>query len=915
MSKDSVLNGRWLFRLALILGLVSNATALQISRLSNTNLWVDFTLTPPMQCNYVAYQITNNDGVAYSNLWVTIGSFSGSVVSLGGSDPGKYNLGALPVNGAKPVFFYLAATNTTTVAQTHTISIYQGYPSVGTVLRSSNFSMTVSSLRTTGQNKQTAASYAPATPVLGSVVVLTVDGSTGPLKTGDLMIFTPASVTNWSAYAFQIVSTSITVTNGSSTYLFTNILSFGQPGSQGSVSYHAQYSLRAVAVTPGSTPTSPDGAFATGNNSTLEHSIVNAGVVLPAILAPTNATLLAKSANLTQLYTNQTVAYSLSFTNGSTSDLSLDRIVDTLPTNFSIVSGSSSFGGSPLGDPIASGQTLTWSDGYTVPASTSRSLTFSAVATVAGRTTNSAVGFTSGTQIDATLTTTDNVPATASVRVLSAPTAVNDSATTLENTLLTVSAPGVLSNDIEPNGFTLSVVTNTQPAHGTVTVTANGSYTYMPATNFNGSDSFTYTITNGNAGSATATVNLTVLAVNHPPTLNAIGNLTIFEGGGLQTVSLSGISPGPANESGQTLTLTATSSATSIIPNPTPNYTNGNSTGSLTFTPVSNALGTATISVVLHDNGGTANGGVDTITNTFTVTVLALTNIWATNGVLTVTVHDALGQPGAGYSQTNYIGFLDVQASTNAPFTIQLVSSAGGIGGLATNFNNNSNFTWTIATTTRGVLEFDPTKFIVDTSGFTNDLAGGTFSVTTNGSNVSLVFNPNHPPVALPVLLGRAWGTSMRIPLPSVLTNFTSDPDGDPTAFSGFGSSTNGSSISTNAIFLLFVPSNNFPESFTYTVHDVRTYRPGDTIRTATNWVTIAVTNAVSSVTSLVSSGGSVTVQFAGVPGYAYDVQRASSLGGPWTVILTTNAPPHGLWIYTDPSPPQPTAFYRLQQH
>jgi uncharacterized repeat protein (TIGR01451 family) len=705
------------------------------------------------------------------------------------------------------------------------------------------------------------------------------------------------------------------VTNGSSTYLFTNVLSFGQPGAQGSVSYHAQYSLRAVAVTPGATPTSPDGAFATGNNSTLEHSIVNAGVVLPAILPPTNAALLAKSANFAQLYTNQTVTYSLSFTNSSTNDLSLDRIVDTLPTNFSIVSGSSSFGGNPLGDPIASGQTLTWSDGYTVPASSTRSLAFQALANVGGRSTNSAVGFTLGSQIDTTLTTTDNAPATVSVRVLLAPTAVNDVGTTLENTLLTVSAPGVLGNDMEPNGFTLSVVTNTQPAHGTVTVNANGSYTYRPATNFNGSDSFTYTVTNGNAGSATATVNLTVLLVNHPPTLNAIGNLTIFEGGGLQTVNLSGISPGPANESGQTLTLTATSSDTTIIPNPTAHYTNGNSTGSLTFTPVPTALGTATISVILHDNGGTANGGVDTITNTFTVTVLALTNVWNTNGIFTVTVNDALGQPGLGYIQTNYIGFLDVRATTSAPFTIQLLSSAGGVGGVATNFNNNSNFTWSIATTTRGVLEFDPSKFVVDTAGFSNDLAGGTFSVNTNGANVTLAFNPNHPPVALPILLGRAWGTSMRIPLFNVLTSYTSDPDGDPTAFSGFGSSTNGSSISTNSIFLLFVPSNNLPESFAYAVHDVRAYRPGDTVRTATNWVTIAVTNAVSSVTSLVSSGGSATLQFAGVPGYAYDVQRASSLTGPWTVILTTNAPPHGLWIYTDPSPPQPTAFYRLQQH
>ena len=159
-------------------------------------------------------------------------------------------------------------------------------------------------------------------------------------------------------------------------------------------------------------------------------------------------------------------------------------------------------------------------------------------------------------------------------------------------------------------------------------------------------------------------------------------------------------------------------------------------------------LGTATITVVVQDNGGTANGGVDSVTNTFNVTVLALTNIWSPGGTFTVNVSDATGPAGTGYTQTNYTGYLDVQATSTNPFTIQLGSLNGGSPGPAADFNNNSNYTWTIATTTRGVLEFDPAKIIVDTSAFTNDLAGGTFSVTANGDAVSLVFAPNHPPVA-----------------------------------------------------------------------------------------------------------------------------------------------------------------------
>jgi hypothetical protein len=100
-------------------------------------------------------------------------------------------------------------------------------------------------------------------------------------------------------------------------------------------------------------------------------------------------------------------------------------------------------------------------------------------------------------------------------------------------------------------------------------------------------------------------VPLNVPIVNQPPTLNAINNLTINENAGLQTVSLSGITSGATNEN-QTLTVTAASSNTGLIPNPTVNYTSANTTGTLTFTPVANGYGTATITVTVND-GGTSN--------------------------------------------------------------------------------------------------------------------------------------------------------------------------------------------------------------------------------------------------------------------------------------------------------------------
>jgi hypothetical protein len=62
-----------------------------------------------------------------------------------------------------------------------------------------------------------------------------------------------------------------------------------------------------------------------------------------------------------------------------------------------------------------------------------------------------------------------------------------------------------------------------------------------------------------------------------------------------------------------------------------------------------------------------------------------------------------------------------------------------------------------------------------------------------------------------------------------------------------------------------------------------------------------------------VTTNGALTLRFAGVPGYPYDLQRSTNLTD-WATILSTNAPSKGLWIYTDGHPPQPSAYYRVRQ-
>src|SRR6185503_4523338 len=129
---------------------------------------------------------------------------------------------------------------------------------------------------------------------------------------------------------------------------------------------------------------------------------------------------------------------------------------------------------------------------------------------------------------------------------------------------------------------------------------------------------------NGGVDTVSRTFTVTVTAVNDAPTLAVIPNpVAILEDAAQQFINLTGIGAG-GGEAGQVLTVSATSDNLGLIPNPTVTYTSPNATGTLSYTPVANQNGTATITVTVTDNGGTLNGGVDTVTRTFTVTVTAV---------------------------------------------------------------------------------------------------------------------------------------------------------------------------------------------------------------------------------------------------------------------------------------------------
>src|SRR5207244_8693862 len=95
--------------------------------------------------------------------------------------------------------------------------------------------------------------------------------------------------------------------------------------------------------------------------------------------------------------------------------------------------------------------------------------------------------------------------------------AINDSFSTTEDTTLNVAAPGVLANDSDVDGDTLSAVLVSQPTHGSLTLNNNGSFDYTPAANYTGTDSFTYKANDAQTDSGVATVTITITGANDDP--------------------------------------------------------------------------------------------------------------------------------------------------------------------------------------------------------------------------------------------------------------------------------------------------------------------------------------------------------------------------------------------------------------
>ncbi len=457
--------------------------------------------------------------------------------------------------------------------------------------------------------------------------------------------------------------------------------------------------------------------------------------------------------------------------------------------------------------------------------------------------------------------------------------AVNDSATTNEDTAVTIS---VLANDSDADTTdVLSIASFTQGTNGVVTQVGNN-LVYTPAANFNGSDSFTYTL----AAGGTATVNVVVSSVNDGPTVSAPVTATTNEDavGPVSVNLLAGASDidvgdvlsvsGLALQSGNAAGITISGNSLSINP-AAYNYLNNGEQAVIVYTyNVIDGNGgsvaqTATLTITGVDDAAVAVNDSATTNEDTAVTISVLANdsdadttdvlsiasfTQGTNGVVTQVGNNLVYTPAANFNGSDSFTYTlaaggtatvnvvvssvnDLPTVGTAPSNVTVSEDAApsviSLAGVFTDVedtvltivasSSNGSLVSTSLSGTNLTLSYAPnasgssviTLVAIDSAGAS---VSTSFSVTVNAVN-------DAPVVTGPVNLGSIPedSSALTITLAQLLAN-ASDVDGDTLSVTGFALATSGAGVLTvvNPTTWTFTPATNFngPVSFTYSVTD-----------------------------------------------------------------------------------------------
>jgi VCBS repeat-containing protein len=366
------------------------------------------------------------------------------------------------------------------------------------------------------------------------------------------------------------------------------------------------------------------------------------------------------------------------------------------------------------------------------------------------------------------------------------PAAANDGYAVNEDTALTVdAASGLLANDVDIDGDTLTPTVTSQPLHGTVTVNPDGSFSYTPEANYNGLDGFSYLVSDGQATSDVASATITIIPVNDLP-VGVNDEFTTAE-----DTPLSIVAPGVlAND-----TDVDADALSSILVNPPQHGTvTLGPDGGLLYTPEANFNGVDGFSYLAND------GSADSEATAVTINVTPVNDApTAANDELTTAEDTPLTVPAPGILGND----ADLDGD---PLTSTIVTQPAS--GTVT-LNADDSLTYTPNANFNGV------------DGFTYTVSDGT--ATSEAASVTINVTPvNDGPVGTADAYHTEEDTPLTVDAASGVLANDSDPDGDPLTATLVAGPANGSlTLNADGSFN-YTPNANFngSDSFTYQASD-----------------------------------------------------------------------------------------------
>ena len=373
------------------------------------------------------------------------------------------------------------------------------------------------------------------------------------------------------------------------------------------------------------------------------------------------------------------------------------------------------------------------------------------------------------------------------------PIGINDHYAIPTGTSLVVDAPGLLTNDLDPDGDVIIVSNFFPPTNGTLTsIITNGSFTYVPDADFTGTDQFKYSLLDAEGNySDMVTVTIDVLSAGDTP-VGSADEFAIEEGKTL-TVDAPGLMTNDFDPNGDEIIVSnffppTNGSLTSIITN-----------GSFIYVPNDGFTGTDQFQYSLLDAEGNYSDMVK----------------------VTIQVLEPFNRKPIGIND-NYAIPAGTSLVVDAPGLLTNDLDPDGDNIIVSNFFPPTNGTLT-SIITNGSFTYVPDEGFTGTDHFQYSLLDADGNYSDQVTVTIEVLEPfNRKPTGISDNYGTTAGTTLVVSAPGLMTN-DFDPDGDNIIVSNFFPPTNGTltSIITNGSFT-YVPDDGFTgtDQFQYSLLD-----------------------------------------------------------------------------------------------